>query len=96
MEVLYRPLSSPETRTLHILNLSKSSFRRWMQDCGSTSSIKTVMQGREQTVDSFDKELIRREICRMFDMNETVTLRKLRIWLKRTTSKYQKRHYGGL
>jgi transposase len=79
---LYRCISEPEKRTMHALGLSKRSFYRWLEECGSPCASKSRKEGRKKIVDSFDTDVIRREICKMFDEKETVTLRKLKIWLK--------------
>lgn len=80
---LYRSITNPKRRTLHILDISQRSFHRWLKDSDSTSSNKKKTAGRKIIVDSFDRDLIRRAICRMFDLRETVTLRKLKLWLKK-------------
>jgi transposase len=79
---LYCSLSNPEKRTMHILGLSKRSFLRWTQGCEINCSVNACSKGRREKLDSFDKEIVRREIRKMFDLNEEVTLRKLRVWLK--------------
>lgn len=80
---LYRCISNPEKRAMHALGVNRRTFNRWVQDYGSACSRQSRTQGRKKVVDSFDRELIRREICRMFDLKETVTLRKLKIWLRK-------------
>jgi transposase len=80
---LYRSISKPEQRTVHALGVNRRTFNRWLQDCGTVCSGQSRPLGRKKVVDGFDRELIRREICRMFELKETVTLRKLRLWLKK-------------
>lgn len=79
---LYCSLSNPEKRTMHILGLCKRSFDRIVEASGYLLPTNSRKQGRKEKIDSFDKDLVKREICRMFDKNEEVTLRKLKIWLK--------------
>lgn len=79
---LYRSISKPEKRTIHALGVCKRLFNQLLKANGVSSSIKTRSLGRKKVIDSFDKDVIRRTICTMFDSNETVTLRKLKIRLR--------------
>lgn len=83
---LFHSLENPENRTRHILDLSKRSFNRWIQACDCQCSKYTKSLGRAKMLDNFDRELIRKEICTMLNMNETVTLRKLKVSLKKNNS----------
>jgi transposase len=51
--------------------------------CEISNSSRLHTQIRPRVVDNFDRELIRREMCNMFHNNETVTLRKLKSWLRK-------------
>ena len=75
---LYCSLSNPEKRTINILGLSKRLFRQIITDSGIFSTVNDRTPGRKEVLDSFDRDVIRREICLMFDSKETVTLRKLK------------------
>lgn len=79
---LYRSISNPEQRTMHALGLSKRYLHKLLNVNGAVSTVNTLTQGRKKVVDNFDRDVIRREICRMFDSKETVTLRKLKIRLR--------------
>lgn len=74
---LYQSIQEPEKRAIAALGLDRKSFSRWMkQNCGYAKA--TVQQRRKVCVDDFDKGVIRREILKMFQYNELVTLRKLK------------------
>jgi transposase len=76
---LYHDINNPEKRTQLALGVDRASFFRWIrQDFESTE----VKQGRKRKVDDFDKDVIRREILKMFAANQLVTLRKLKVKLQ--------------
>lgn len=83
---LYHSISNPEKRTMHVLGLSKRSFHRSVKNVQCECSRKERSRGRKHLLDGFDRDLVRREICKMFDLGEEVTIRKLKIWLKKNTS----------
>jgi transposase len=65
------------------LGVNRHTFNRLLQDCGTVCSEQSRPLETKKDVDGFVRELNRREICRMFELKETVTLRKLRLWLKK-------------
>ena len=93
---LFCGIQNPEKRTMLALGISRSSFKRWTNPQSrqlaedtlgnvinnERHSQTTRKEGRRQKFDSFDKEIVRREIVRMLEKNILVTLRRLRLWLK--------------
>jgi hypothetical protein len=67
---LFYSISNAEKRTMHVLDLSKRSFHRLVKDVKSECSRNERNQGRKHMLDSFDRELVRREICKMFDLGK--------------------------
>jgi hypothetical protein len=64
---------------MHVLGLSKRSFQRFVKDVESECSRNERNRGRKHMLDSFDRKLDRREICKIFDSGKEVTIRKLKI-----------------
>jgi hypothetical protein len=83
---LYYSISNLKKRTMRVLRLSKRSFHRLVNDVTNECSRNERNRRRKCMLDSFDREFVRREICKMFDSGKEVTLRKLKIWLKKNNS----------
>uniref|UniRef100_A0A0B7BLN7 Uncharacterized protein n=2 Tax=Arion vulgaris TaxID=1028688 RepID=A0A0B7BLN7_9EUPU len=78
---LYHNLQDPKKRTQHVLGINRMSFCRWIeQDCSDER--KEHIKGRKRKTDDFDKDVIVREIHKMFKVNDVVTLRKLKSRLR--------------
>ena len=79
-------LSKPEKRTIHALGLSRTTFMRWLKkdvDQFGTRDAEKKKKGPKPKIDSFDKDVVHREISKFLKENEVVTLRKLRRKLSR-------------
>ena len=72
---------NPAQSKMHALGINKRSFERWIALIDS-SYVEKKPVGRKKSFDDFDKDVIRREIIKMLEQNERVTLRKLKVWLK--------------
>ena len=78
---LYHSLSDPFNRTRDILNISKRTLKRWIDE-DSENIMFNDRRGRPNKIDSFDKDLIGCAVVKMMGENKYVTLRTLRTYLK--------------
>ena len=76
---LFYSVKNPEARTRHALGLSKTTFKRWINE--RSDNIIKEPKFKRSKVDSFDKDVIRRVIHSMFDNKVLITLRKLKAHL---------------
>ena len=78
---LFYSLSDPFNRTRDLLDISKWTLKRWINE--DSENIKfNDRRGRPTKVDSFDKDLIGHAVVKMMGENKYVTLRTLRTFLK--------------
>ena len=75
---LYRDILNPAKRTQHALGISNRKFLRWT----SITGVKEIKRGRKERFDSFDKDVVRRQILKMLDEQELLTLKKLKAQLQ--------------
>jgi transposase len=78
---LYHGIQYPEKRTQKVLGISSKSFSRWIRQDEEFVN-NNGKHGRKTKIDSFDKDVIKRNILKMLKENEIVTLRKLNIRLQ--------------
>ena len=77
---LYHDLSSPAKRTRHALGINKRTFRRWTKVHQGEKNKKRA--GRKYHFDNFDKDIVHREILKLFEERELFTLRRLKLRLQ--------------
>ena len=73
--------TNTQKRTEHCLGISNSLLRSLLRSRkqGHTNEEKSVKRVKLDKLDNFDKELIKKTVFDLFNKNECVTLRKLKI-----------------
>ena len=77
---LYCPISEPFKRTKHVLELCDRTLNRWISE--KNSEQEECYERRPVLFDSFDRDLIGRDIGKMMSENKYVTLKTLMSHLK--------------
>ena len=80
---LMRSIHNPKGRVRDILEISKRTMNRWLNQAEGDSTRKpTRKSGPKSKLDGFDLDVIKREITRLTDKGDLITLRKLKQWLQ--------------
>ena len=79
---LYHKVSNPLNRIKSIMQIKDTTMKRWIAERDPKNVKSRSKVGRKEKTDDFDKDIIKREVIKMFKTQDMVTIRKLKVRLE--------------